>query len=179
MYPFRTAVCCKGDNGQYCAIQSTASSGASNTSSLGNSDIQKYLWSTASTLSRRDSAITIPNATTIEVHNIAFLLLQANLPASSLCTTCTRSIITSYINYESNVPYGLGLSQSTMFGGQTVLYNAIQSTCGASFLSGAVQAAGGISGGILSGAPRTVGVDFRGMMVVMLGVVGLGFTAGL
>jgi len=59
------------------------------------------------------------------------------------------------------------------------LYSAVQTKCGGNFLSGAVQAAGGISGGVLgSGAPRSVG-DFKGTMAMMFGVVGLGFTAFL
>jgi len=57
------------------------------------------------------------------------------------------------------------------------LYTAVQSKCGANFLSGAVQAAGGIAGGILSGAPRTVGGDYKGTIAVMLGLVSLGYIA--
>lgn len=182
--PFWNALCSKDDSGRYCATQSTASSsgsgsqGAVDVVNSKNEDLQKYLWSPVPSagLSRRDSAAIVPNATTFGSSNIAFLLLQPNLSESLLCTTCTRNILTSYISFETDVPYACGLAQSTLFGGQPDLYNAVQSKCGGNFLSGAVQAAGGISGSLVGGAPRSVGVDFKGMIAVMLGAVGVGFT---
>ncbi|KAI6118170.1 hypothetical protein F5141DRAFT_1096663 [Pisolithus sp. B1] len=111
--------------GQYCAAQLGSQSGnGSNPSSLG-----QYLYTT-------QSGSTIPI--------LVFLFLEPSTDSTTLCTSCTRSILTSFITFESNTPYAPGLNNSA-------LYNSVQSTCGTNFLSGAVQAAGGLSGGILSG----------------------------
>jgi hypothetical protein len=191
LVPFRNAVCCKNDSGQYCATESTASTNTTSSQNgtnavnvvVGskNGDVQKYLWSTttSASLSRRDSVAMVPNTTTYASSNIAFLLLEPSLSETLLCTTCTRNIITSYISFETDIPHAYGVGESSMLGGQMPLYTAVQSKCGSNFLSGAVQAAGGIAGGILSGAPRTVGGDFKSTLAVMLGVVGLGFIAVL
>ena len=59
-------------------------------------------------------------------------------------------------------------------GGQSDLYSAIQNQCGQSFLSGAVQAAGGISSGILSGAaPHTISQDLGGVVSIFLSMAAL------
>jgi hypothetical protein len=185
MIPFRNAVCSKDDSGRYCATEPAASSSASGSQPSPSGVVkginQKYLWDTVSSapISRRDLVASVPNITTFAALNIAFLLLQPNLSASALCTTCTRNIITSYISFETDVPHACGIAQSTLLVGQTELYKAIQSKCGTNFLSGAVEAAGGIAGGLLSGAPRSTG-DFNAAIVaVMLGIVGLGFTVVL
>lgn len=124
----------------------------------------QYIASPISALSRRSSSPALtPNMTTFGSSNIAFLLISPDLPSSTLCTPCTRNVLTSYINFESSVPYAPGLPSSQLFPGQSDLYNAVQRTCGASFLSGAVQAAGGLA---TSGA---VGVDFQKI---------IGFVAG-
>jgi len=88
--------------------------------------------------------------------------------------------MTSYISWESDVPYGPGLSSSTLLAGQTPLYQDIISTCGKSFLSSAVTAAGGISGGVLGGASRSIGIDFTGTVSSILGVAAaLGYFVAL
>lgn len=58
---------------------------------------------------------------------------------------------------------------------QVALYTAVQNACGKSFLSGAVQAAGGLSGGVLgSGSIRSIG-DFSSTLTIILGVAAFGF----
>lgn len=79
--------------------------------------------------------------------------------------------MTSYITFESSCPYGPGLSSSLLLLGQLDLYNNITSKCGSTFLSGAVQAAGGISSGLLSGAaPRAGGQELSAAVSAILGV---------
>lgn len=50
----------------------------------------------------------------------------------------------------SNYPYAPGINNSLILENEPELYDSIESTCGANFLSGAVQAAGGLSSGIMS-----------------------------
>ncbi|KAF9221742.1 hypothetical protein BS17DRAFT_757119 [Gyrodon lividus] len=187
LMPLRQAVCSKDDNGKYCAAELSSSSGT-----VGNVDVvdpeesrkqvllNQYLYSTPDGISpnvvarRRDlsntTAALIPNTTTYQDTNLVFLFLEPSMNNTSLCTTCTRNIMTSYITFESNCPYAPGMSSTLLLSGQTALYNNITSKCGASFLSGAVQAAGGLSSGIMSGAaPRSISQDISVAVSAILG----------
>jgi hypothetical protein len=105
-------------------------------------------------------------------NNLPFLFITSNLDATKLCTTCTRNILTAYINFESNVPFGPGLSNSQILNTQPDLYAAIQTKCPSGFLSGAVQAAGGLSGGMFSsGAIPTV--EYQSIFAMAMGVATL------
>jgi len=184
--PLRQAVCSKDDNGQYCVTQAT--NGLNTSTGVGNVDIavpgsvqakiSNLYYSSTNALSRRDDSNTtaalIPNTTTYHDTNLVFLFLQPSMSSSTLCTACTRSILTPYITFESNRPYAPGLTNSPLMSGQTALVSAIQSQCGSSFLSGAVQAAGGISSGILSGAAsRSLSQDLNGAVSIFLGIAAL------
>jgi len=93
------------------------------------------------------------------------------MSAAQLCTTCTRNILTPWITLGSNNPYGPGMSNSLLLAGQPALYQAINSKCPSGFLSGAVQAAGGLSGGLVSGAaPRVAGQELSIALSAILGV---------
>jgi hypothetical protein len=85
----------------------------------------------------------------------------------------------SYFNFEKSVPYGPGLSNSPLLGGQSDLYDAVNNTCGKSFFGGAVQAAGGISGGLVgsNAAPRSISQSFGGIITAVMGTVAFGFAA--
>jgi len=178
--PFLNALCSQDDSGAYCVTKipatlakSTSSASASNglnvalasDSSLSPELIQHYLHQEA-TLRRRDTAVYL-NASTFDNTNLMFLFLRGDLTSDVLCTTCTRKVLTSYINFESNVPYAPGIAKSTILSGQSALYTGVQSTCGSSFLSGAVQAAGSLSGSSSSGASRGMVAE---MITVALGV---------
>ena len=63
----------------------------------------------------------------------------------------------AYTNQLSSTPYGPGISNSQLFPGEAALYSAINSKCGASFLGGQVQAAGGLATGA---APRSADGGF-------------------
>lgn len=89
-----------------------------------------------------------------------------------LCTSCTKSILASYISWETRSPYAVGLTNSPLLGTQSALWNAVGGTCGAGFQS-AVASLGGQQA--LSAAYRglSVGWSMAGMMVVgVWGVVG-------
>ncbi|TBU39481.1 hypothetical protein BD309DRAFT_969647 [Dichomitus squalens] len=154
--PLKNAICSKDDSGNFC-VSTIASTTSQSASVLDN--IAKAISvpvSSSSANARRDVAQVVasvaPNATTIANNNVLFLLLQPSLAKDSLCQTCTRNVITSYISFESSTPYAPGLASSVLLSGQSALYQAVQSTCGSSFLSGAVAAAAGLSGGIVGGA---------------------------
>jgi hypothetical protein len=160
--PFKKAVCSKSDSDKYCVMQESTYS------------------SSASGVNKRATAQTpaiVPNTTTYRDSNLLFLFLTPQTPSTQLCTTCTRNILMSYITFETSVPYAPGLGKSPLMGGQPDLYNAVQSTCGKNFFSGAAQAAGGLSGGVLgnsSAAPRSVSQGFMGIITgALMGVVAL------
>lgn len=132
--PMKSAICSKDDSGNYCVF-----------SDSGDHSNTKLPAATDNGL----------DLSSISSSNLAFLFRTADMSSNALCTTCTRNIMSGYFNYESDSVYSPGLSNSQMLGGQTVLVGAIEKQCGANFLNGAVQAAGGIkSGGFTSGATQ-------------------------
>lgn len=133
-------VCLKDTSGNYCLANSTTSS------------------SKRASLDRRGSQqVFIPDATKFNQGNIAFLGLKTDEDADKLCTPCTRQIMGAYTNQLSSTPYGPGMSNSQLFPSEPALYSAINSKCGASFLGGQVQAAGGLATGA---APRSADGSF-------------------
>ncbi|KAI9571947.1 hypothetical protein HD554DRAFT_2070528 [Boletus coccyginus] len=180
LVPIREAICSKNDSGDYCVTQLSNSSnagvvaladpGASQQHAL----LTDFLYTTTGSgaVVRRgvsDATALVPNTTTYKNTNLLFMFLD---PSTSIpCTTCTRNIITPYIDFESACPYGPGLSNSLLLAGQVSLYNNITTDCGSGFLSGAVQAAGGLSSGLLSGAaPLVVGQELSAAVSLILGV---------
>ncbi|THG95056.1 hypothetical protein EW026_g6525 [Hermanssonia centrifuga] len=159
--PLTTATCSKDDSGRYCATQIAGTAPS------------------ASSLFTSAQEVVSPNFDTLESSNAAFLFLTPSLSSDKLCTSCTRSVMTSYISFESDISYAPGMAQSVLLSGQPALYNAITTTCGANFMSNAVQAAGSLSDGILSGsAPRTVSANAGGI-ASLLGAVTLAVAAVL
>lgn len=160
--PLRDATCSKDESGKYCAAEIT-----------GNAPSPSSLYSGS-------QKVVTPNYDTLKSSNAAFLFLQPTLSSDKLCTPCTRSIVTSYISFESNTLYAPGLGQSILLAGQGPLYTAVQSSCGASFLSGAVQAAGSLSNSIIdSGAPRTLPGSSAGALASLLGALTVALAATL
>ncbi|KAF9238644.1 hypothetical protein BU15DRAFT_75094 [Melanogaster broomeanus] len=183
LVPLREAVCSKDDNGKYCAAELNSTSSPAGNVYLVDPEqsskqelLREYLYSEPQQIpaSRRDVSNTttalVPNITTYQATNLVFLFLDPSMNATSLCTTCTRNIITPYITFESSCPYAPGLGSSLILSGQPALYGNITSKCGANFLSGAVQAAGGLSSGILSGsAPHSISQDVSVAVSAILG----------
>jgi len=138
------ALCQKDSTGKYCVVNMTSPS----TSTTKRS----------SSLDRRDSQTPlVQELTTYGANDIPFLTLSPSLTAQQLCTQCTREIMTVYTTQLNSVPYGPGLNNSLILSGQPALYSAINTKCGADFLSGAVQAAGALSTGA---APRAADTTF-------------------
>ncbi|KAI0047962.1 hypothetical protein FA95DRAFT_1558491, partial [Auriscalpium vulgare] len=153
--PLKAAVCSKSDSGTYCATATGTNGTAARIADPANS-----LYTTIGGPAKRDTSqvALIPNVTTYRDNNLVFLFLKPSLPSAELCTTCTREILAAYTSWESTVPYAPGLPSSPLLGGQSDLITGVQNTCGPSFLSGSVQAAGGLSGGVAGStgaAPRS------------------------
>ncbi|KAI1783212.1 hypothetical protein LXA43DRAFT_356934 [Ganoderma leucocontextum] len=180
LIPLKNAICSKDDSGNYC-VSTIASTTSQSASQLAN--IAQSLSVPASTSSNARRAAQVvaavaPNATTFANNNLLFILLQPTLAKDALCQTCTRNVLTSYISFESSTPYAPGLAASVLLSGQSTLYQAVQSTCGSTFLSGAVAAAAGLSGGVVgqasgSGASRTIlaNTGVAGMLVAAVAMV--------
>ncbi|KAH9068086.1 hypothetical protein EDB83DRAFT_2263511 [Lactarius deliciosus] len=137
MYTFgllQESLCQKDDSGKYCALNMTSSQSTTKRSS---------------SLGRRDSQVAMDK---YSKENIAFLGMQpTNMTSDQLCTPCTRKVMNVYTSQLNTMPYGPGISFSVLLSGQPALYAAINTKCGASFLSGQVQAAGALQTGA---APR-------------------------
>jgi len=176
--PLKKAMCSKDDSANYCLFDNSdatstgikgalASSGGVDLSQVQNA--LSYTPSSGSVARRADEPIAA-NLTTFRSTNLAFLFRQPNMDSATLCTTCTRNILTGYFGFESDVLYAPGLSASSLLGGQTELVGAIQKTCGANFLNGAVQAAGGIkSGELTSGVVSRINARFSGVVAIVAG----------
>lgn len=175
LLPFRTAVCSKDDSGNWCSSGPSKSAreiDEDSDKSLGLSEIMSLLFikKDNGALPRRDQAAIVPNLTAIQDTNAQYSFFTPQLSASQLCVTCVRQILTAYINFESNAPFAYGLNQSELLGTQSALYNAVQNICPQGFLSGAVEAAGGLSG---SSAISTYGAEYQRTLALVMGAVTL------
>jgi len=180
--PLHTSVCSKDNSGNYCvngASQTTRELNEdTNDSSLGISDVMALLYfkQKNGALTRRDqfSAI-LPNTTTFSELGIPFGFLTPDLNETELCVSCTRQILTAYINFESSSPYVVGINSSQLLSQQSPLFNAVQSKCNATFLSGAVAAAGGLSGDgtASSSAISTYSAEYQRVIALVVGVMTL------
>lgn len=180
LIPLKAAVCSQDTNGKFCVTESNGK-GVTHLVDTNGGDAQNYLWQPVTPLSRRaspDTAYTL-NQTTWSANNVAFLGLEPTLPQDQLCVACTRAILTPYISFESSVPYAPGLAQSAILSGQPALYSSVNSVCGASFLSGAVQAAGGLgnNGPLGQSAQNGAQRSSLGNVAVVLGSVVLGLVS--
>jgi hypothetical protein len=113
----------------------------------------------------------VPNTTTYQQTNLAFGFFTPDFNASQLCVPCLHEILTAYIQFESNTPYAPQLQNSQILSTQPALLSAVQSKCPADFLSGAVQAAGGLSGS--SSAIPTYGAEYQRILALVMGVATL------
>jgi len=167
LYPLSRAVCTKADSGKYCVLEvgSTSNTGKSLLASSGSTDSSPAdgLWLplTSKHSRRGEQQVIIPNLEQFKSENLVFLGIQPTLSAEELCLPCTRNVLNEYIQFTSSLPYAPGIGNSPLMGGETELYKAVQEKCGAPFLSGSVQAAGGISGGILDNGAADLSVNSR------------------
>lgn len=73
---------------------------------------------------------------------LVYLFLQPDLPAAQLCTTCTKSILASYIKFEAATPYAMGLTNSPILGDQLQLWRNVTEKCGQEFSTDIMNIAG-------------------------------------
>jgi len=166
LYPFSQAVCTKDDSGNYCVLEVGSTSNSTNTllsSSSPDSSPANNLWEPLpSGNTRRDQEqVIVPNLQEFNSLNLVFLGILPSLGSDKLCKSCTRNVLNQYIQFMSSIPYALGIPNSPLMSGETDLYNAVQQKCGAPFLSGSVQAAGGIASNILNGGAAGLSVNAR------------------
>jgi hypothetical protein len=161
LYPLSNAVCSKDDSGNYCVLEVGSTSNSTNKTPL--TSVSANLWlSLSSKNSRRgEQQVVIPNMQVFKDENLVFLGIQPSLDTGDLCKSCTRNVLNQYIQFTSSLPYAPGISNSPLMSGETDLYTAVQDKCGAPFLSGSVQAAGGISGGIMNSGATGLSVSTR------------------
>lgn len=173
LLPLSQAVCAKDDSGNYCIFEVGSTSNTTKTLlSSGTTPPANDLWTTLDTGNSRrgQEQVIIPNVQEFKSLNLVFLGLQSSLPADQLCKTCTRNVLKPYIQFMSDIPYAPGPANSPLMSGESDLYSAVQQKCGAPFLSGSVQAAGGISDGIVSGATG-LSVNIRTVAGALLAIV--------
>lgn len=180
--PIQISVCAKDDSANWCVLAPSTNSREVDDAVAGGStpdltQLLSLLYTDNSALKRRaDTAALVPNMTTYHDSNLPFLFFNPNQDATTLCTTCLRNVLTAYINFESDVPYAPGLNQSELLDTQSALYQAVQSKCPSNFLSGAVQAAGGLSSGpglLSSGAVSTISSEYQSFLAIAMGVATL------
>ncbi|KAF8522520.1 hypothetical protein JB92DRAFT_1693270 [Gautieria morchelliformis] len=135
LIPFTNAVCAKDQTGQYCLSQLSSNSTAKAASGVANA-AQKPLTSSDGT----------PDATVFGSANIMWLGANPTMDAASLCTTCTKNVLSSYIQWESSMPPANGLSNLPLLSSQAPLWAAVQQTCPADFISGTLSSAGASPG---------------------------------
>jgi len=162
--PLKVAICSLDDGGNYCSVQAKL---PPNT----NAD---SLQAALSSPSASNSAAPIPNAATFSNNGIPFLFLQKPI-SSDACDVCTRKIMNAYTTFQTQVQYAPGISNSLLLSKQPELYADIKSTCGDSFLdqTGAVKAAGGLSGGTLSGNSATRVNGVAGVVASGMGLLAI------
>ncbi|GAA5929348.1 uncharacterized protein JCM15063_004127 [Sporobolomyces koalae] len=145
------------------AASASASMSSSNSSSTGSNS------TTASTSTTFKLPSVLPNSQTYRSMALPFLFLTSSLPSSTLCTPCTKQILTNYISFESRQPYALGLANSPILGGQGDLWKGAGDKCGSGFLSNIMQMSGQQE---LTGAASTSRVQLgAGLVAALVGLV--------
>lgn len=149
------------------AIQSFEKNGAVTTSS-------NSLGRRATTTTSQTTLQYAPDTQVWGESGVMYLFTVPSLSAASLCTKCTGEILAAYAPWEANTPYGPGLSQSPMLGGQAELWSAASSKCGAAFVQTAQANVGpGVHPGVgssLSGGLATVSLNLGGGFVALMAV---------
>jgi len=184
--PMRTSVCSKDNNANWCVMAAATTTRdvedeVSGGSTVGLAQLLALLYTDNSALKRRaETSAIVPNMTTYHDTNLPFLFFTPSQDATTLCTACSRNVLTAYINFESDVPYAPGLNQSQLLDTQSALYNAIQSKCPSGFLSGAVQAAGGLGAGNSFSLPSgAVSTEYQSILALAMGVATLAVSFAL
>ncbi|KAN0063220.1 hypothetical protein ACQY0O_004384 [Thecaphora frezii] len=150
--PLRNAICSQDSKGGYClktiAKAAASTSIVSRKRSLPENDED----ATEAELLRRqtdsqiddlaDSVAEETTAASINNTNTAFLFLSDRTPESILCSECSRNILAAYIEFETSIPYGIGLQNSDKLKVQSDIFKAYQSKCGKSAVTNLKNIAG-------------------------------------
>jgi hypothetical protein len=161
LVPFRNAMCVKDDSGAFCKGASSSAAAS----------VQKVLGSTA-------AGVSFPNPAAWASSNIAYLFLTSPV-TSAQCDTCTKGVLTAYTSFEADQSYAPGLGASVLFKGQTALYQSVNSVCTSSFLSGSVQAAGGIGNSVVGSANSAAGLATTGPLAAAFAALAAGAAVAL
>ncbi|BGP35875.1 hypothetical protein JCM10296v2_007727 [Rhodotorula toruloides] len=152
--------------GSSSAASPSSSSGSNSSSPAGSSN------STTSPAPATPLALPslLPNSQTWSTLSLPFLFLTPSMPSSTLCTPCTRTILASYIAFESRMPYALGLANSPLLGGQGTLWTGVGEKCGSGFLEGVAKQVGEAN---LTGGAGVTKVGAKAVVVAVAGVAGV------
>ncbi|KAK9897584.1 hypothetical protein P389DRAFT_58673 [Cystobasidium minutum MCA 4210] len=145
--------------------QAVTSSNVPNTGAANSTSSSTTTTATAANTVNDANAL-LPNATTFRTTNLPFLFLSGDMGQKQLCTECTKNVLAAYVGFETDYPYGTGLSNSPILGAQASLWNDIGKVCGSGFLSSITAQ----SGNNISGASKSV---FVGSPMVVAGLAGL------
>ena len=126
---------------------------------------------TGSSFSRRSSNGLALNTTTWKNLGVTFLLINSNGTPSQLCTPCSKSILQSYSQFESLIPYACGLANSPLIGGQLEIWKAMTSKCGNQFMNAIMS---NMPGGSLAMHSGTVSVKAGVTGLSVMGTLVLG-----
>lgn len=110
----------------------------------------------------------LPDAQTWSASNLPFLFLSPNMSSSVLCSSCTKTVLSSYVAWESRMPYALGLANSPLLSRQGDLWTGLGQVCGSGFLQAVTQQAGeaNLTGGALAGVSRVGAATVVGLASV-------------
>jgi len=175
--PLSGTVCTKDDSGKYCVLESGSTNSSTSKNLLASdptgSSPSDGLWSPfpPKKSRRAEQQVIIPNLQQFKDQNLVFLGIKPSLSAEELCKPCTRNVLNQYIQFMSALPYAPGIANSILMGGETDLYQAVQEKCGAPFLSGSVQAAGGITSGMLGNGAADLSVSPRTVAGALSGII--------
>ncbi|KAK4046101.1 hypothetical protein OIV83_006354 [Microbotryomycetes sp. JL201] len=147
--------------------QPSASASASRSASTSSTSSPSSS-SSSSTADIFDLTGILPNADTWRTQALPFLFLSPNMSSSVLCTQCTKTILASYVAWESRIPYAIGLSNSPLLGQQGQLWTEIGDKCGGGFLASIASQAGQQS--LTGGASRVAIKGGVALVAVALGV---------
>lgn len=147
-----------------------SSSSSKSTTSTSSAAPSSASSTTSTTLSATDPSYALtgilPNAATWSSASLPFLFLSSNMSSSLLCTQCTKTILATYVSWESRMPYALGLANSPLLGQQGALWTGVGEVCGGGFLSSIASQAGQAS--LASGAGRIAVKGGVGLLAVAL-----------
>ncbi|KAF8326016.1 uncharacterized protein EI90DRAFT_2930864, partial [Cantharellus anzutake] len=132
--PFQSTICSTDPStNQYCVTN--IKSHLTHRSTSGDFEPRSSNPLTGSLTGRDGGGATTTNTTTWRALNIPFQCLDTSVPASQLCTACTKSILQAYSSFEMLIPYANGLANSPLLGEQLSIWNTVKDKCGDQYMN--------------------------------------------